>query len=131
MVLRTDFDLPITAAAVSFVLPELTLEAIELTTTRHVYFAHAAADTFNVIIAFDPTRLVVIFAEVFDFTANFAGATEEPNARTPEVDAAATKRISGMVTSQPSTPCRSAVHRVHVIAPCVPPSVRAKFSAPV
>ena len=100
----TDFDLPTTEAAVIFVLPELTLEAIELTTTRHEYFAHAAADTFSVIIALEPTRLVVIFAEVFDFTENVAGATEEPKARTPDVETAATKRISGIVTSHPSMP---------------------------
>ena len=41
--MTTDFDLPMTAAAVIFLLPELTFEAIELTTTRHEDFAHAAA----------------------------------------------------------------------------------------
>ena len=82
--MTTDFDLRITAAAVIFLLSEPTFEAIELTTTRHEYFAHAAAETFSVIIALEPTRLVVIFAEVFDFTENVAGATEEPKARTPD-----------------------------------------------
>ena len=120
-----------TAAAVIFLLPEVSFEAIELTTTRHEYLAHAAAETFSVIIALEPTRFVVIFADVFDFTENVAGATEEPNARTPDVDTAATNRMSGMVINQPSIPCTSAVQRVHVIAPCVPPSVRDKFSAPV
>ena len=129
--MTTDFDFLTTAAAVIFLLPEPTFEAIELMTTRHEYFAHAAAETFSVIIAFDPTRFVVILAVVFDFTENVAGATEEPKARTPEVDTAATKRISGIVTNQPSMPWTSAVQRVHVVTPCVPPSVRAKFKAPV
>jgi len=117
MVVRTDFDFLLTPSAVIFLLPELTVELIELTTTRHEYFAHAAAETRNVIIAFDPTRLVVILAEVFDFTENVAGATEEPAARTPDVETAATKRISGIVTNHPSTPWTSRVQRVHVIAP--------------
>ena len=100
----TDFDFLITAVAVIFLLPELTVELIELTTTRHEYLAHAAAETRNVISAFDPTRFVVIFAVVFDFTENVAGATEEPKARTPDVETAATKRISGIVTNHPSMP---------------------------
>ena len=84
IVVTTDFDFLLTPSAVIFLLPELTVELIELTTTRHEYLAHAAAETRNVIMAFDPTRLLVIFAEVFDFTANVAGATEEPNALIPD-----------------------------------------------
>jgi hypothetical protein len=116
-VANTDFDFLPTASAEIFLLAEPTFEVIELTTTLHEYFAQAAAETFNVIIAFVPTRLLVTFAEVFDFTENVAGATEEPNARTPDVDTAATKRMSGIVINQPSIPCTSTDHRVHVIAP--------------
>jgi hypothetical protein len=100
----TDFDFRPTDAVVNFFEEDPTFEAMELTTTRQLYLAHADADTFSVKTDFVPERRVVIFCDVFDFTENVAGATEEPNARTPDVDTAATKRISGIVTSHPSMP---------------------------
>ena len=126
----TDFDFRPTDAVVNFFEEDPTFEAMELTTTRQLYLAHADAVTFSVKTAFVPERRVVIFCDVFAFTLNCAGATDDAKARTPWAPAAAVaKVISGIVTSHPSEPCASAVHRVHVIAPCVPPSVRAKFSA--
>jgi hypothetical protein len=79
----TDFDLRPTDAVVSFFDEDPTFEAMELTTTRQLYLAHADAVTFNVKTDFDPERRVVTFCAVFAFTLNSAGETDEPKARTP------------------------------------------------
>jgi hypothetical protein len=100
----TDRDFRTTPAVVTFVLFADTFEEMELITTRHVYLAHAAELTFMVMTDFLPTRLVVNFAAFFADTLNLAGATEEPNLRTPEVPTASAKVISGIVMSQPSVP---------------------------
>jgi hypothetical protein len=66
----TDFDFRVNAIVVSFLLFEVTFDEIELTTTRHVYLAHAEELTFIVINDFAPTRLLVTFGAFLADTLN-------------------------------------------------------------